>query len=420
MTIKKFQGRTEEEATAKAKEEFGPQTVIMNVKEVRPKGILRSFKTPTFEVTAAIEEVEQPAQAKIPAPIPSVTRNINIAADEPIAIPKPEPVKEMFASVENTWASSMEAQGMEEKKKESVAENNNLEEKLESLQSLLEEKLAPQQPEELPKEAPMDENFKIIKMIYSILLDNEVDEKYVNQIMDEVEKVMKGGASVDLILSSIYQKMILKFGQPQPIEMSERKPKVVFFIGPTGVGKTTTVAKIASRFKVEKGKKVALLTADTYRIAAAEQLRTYANILDTPLNIVYSSEELNEELKKSEEYDLVLVDTAGFSHKNEEQRNETRELIDRVPGEYQKEVYLVLSATTKYRDLIDIADIYKKNFQFKLIFTKLDETSCFGNILNMKLYTGSDLSYSTYGQNVPEDIEIFDTQKIVKLLLGGK
>ena len=263
MTIKKFQGRTEEEATAKAKEEFGPQTVIMNVKEVRPKGILRSFKTPTFEVTAAIEEVEQPVQAKIPAPIPSVTRNINIAADEPIAIPKPEPVKEMFASVENTWASSVEAQGMEEKKKESMAENNNLEEKLESLQSLLEEKLAPQQPEELPKEAPMDENFKFIKMIYSILLDNEVDEKYVNQIMDEVEKVMKGGASVDLILSSIYQKMILKFGQPQPIEMSERKPKVVFFIGPTGVGKTTTVAKIASRFKVEKGKKVALLTADT-------------------------------------------------------------------------------------------------------------------------------------------------------------
>ncbi len=355
--------------------------------------------------------------------MPPAPGNINIAADEPIAIPKPEPVKEMFASVENTWASSMGVQpqipNTEEKKKENAVENN-LEEKLESLQSLLEEKLSPQQPEELPKEAPVDENFKFIKMIYSILLDNEVDEKYVNQIMDEVEKVMKGGASVDLILSSIYQKMILKFGQPQPVELSERKPKVVFFIGPTGVGKTTTIAKIASRFKMEKGKKVALFTADTYRIAAAEQLRTYANIMDTPLNIVYSSEELNEEIKKSEEYDLVLIDTAGFSHKNEEQRNETKELIDRIPGEYQKEVYLVLSATTKYRDLIDIADIYKKNFQFKLIFTKLDETSCYGNILNMKLYTGADLSYSTYGQNVPEDIEIFNTQKIVKHLLGGK
>ena len=392
----------------------------MNVKEIKPKGILRSFKASTFEVTAAVEESEQPA-AKVPAPapLPPLSGNINMAADEPISIPKPEPVKEMFASVENTWASSMPPKAPEEKKKENALENN-LEEKLESLQSLLEKKLAPQQPEELPKEAPVDENFKFIKMIYSILLDNEVDEKYVNQIMDEVEKVMKGGASVDLILSSIYQKMVLKFGQPQPIELSERKPKVVFFIGPTGVGKTTTIAKIASRFKVEKGKKVALFTADTYRIAAAEQLRTYANILDTPLDIVYSSEELNEELHKSEEYDLVLVDTAGFSHKNEEQRNETKELIDQIPGEYQKEVYLVLSATTKYRDLLDIADIYRKNFQFKLIFTKLDETSCFGNILNMKLYTGADLSYSTYGQNVPEDIEIFDTQKIVKLLLGGK
>ncbi len=419
MTIKKFQGKTEEEATAKAKEEFGAQTVIMNVKEIKPKGFLRSFKTSIFEVTAAIEETEQSLASKAPTPLPPLTGNINMAADEPISIPKPEPMKEMFASVENTWASSIGTQNLEEKKKESVIENN-LEEKLESLQSLLEKKLAPQQPQEIPKEVYVDENFKFIKMIYSILLDNEVDEKYVNQIMDEVEKVMKGGASVDLILSSIYQKMILKFGQPQPIEMSGRKPKVVFFIGPTGVGKTTTIAKIASRFKVEKGKKVALFTADTYRIAAAEQLRTYANILDTPLTIVYSSGELNEELKMSEDYDLVLVDTAGFSHKNEEQRNETKELIDKIPGEYQKEVYLVLSATTKYRDLIDIADIYNKHFQFKLIFTKLDETSCFGNILNMKLYTGADLSYSTYGQNVPEDIEIFDTQKIVKLLLGGK
>lgn len=91
-----------------------------------------------------------------------------------------------------------------------------------------------------------------------------------------------------------------------------------------------------------------------------------------------------------------------------------------MPEEFDKDVYLVLSATTKYRDLMEIADVYKENFDFKMIFTKLDETSCYGNILNMKLYTGTDLSYTTYGQNVPEDIEIFNTQNIVKLLLGGK
>lgn len=432
MTIKKFQGKTEAEATAMAREEFGAGTVIMNVKEIKPKGFLRSFKSSTFEVTAAIEEAE-PARAASPAAPAHMppSGNINVAIDEPITIPRPEEVKEVFATVENTWASSMAEEKKEDYKKETMKENNNnsnnnLEEKLESLQSLLEQKLSQpaeeQKEEEFPQDTPMDENLKFVKMIYSILLENEVDEKYVNQIMDEVEKVMKKGASVDYILSSIYQKMILKFGQPQPIQLSVHKPKVVFFIGPTGVGKTTTIAKIASRFKVEKGKKVALYTADTYRIAAAEQLRTYANILDTPLNIVYSSKELNEELTKAqeEEFDLVLVDTAGFSHKNEEQRKETKELIDKVPEEFEKEAYLVLSATTKYRDLLEIADMYKENFKFKMIFTKLDETSCYGNILNMKLYTGADLSYTTYGQNVPEDIEIFNTQNIVKLLLGGK
>lgn len=423
MTIKKFQGKTEEEAITNAREEFGPQTVIMNIKEVKPKGLLRAFKEVTYEVTAAIEEKEPtPVVTKLP-PM-HAPENINLAADEKISIPEPEPgpIKEMFKTVENTWASSMQQNNLEEKDKDSSAENN-LEKKLESLQSLLEKKLSsgPETgTEDIAKEMPTDENLKFLKMIYSTLLENEVDEKYVNQIMDEVEKVMKGGVSVDHILSSIYQKMILKFGQPQPIELTGPKPKVAFFIGPTGVGKTTTIAKIASRFKVEKGKKVALYTADTYRIAAAEQLQTYAKILDTGVTIVYSSEELNEALANAGEYDLVLIDTAGFSHKNEAQRDEMKELIDKVPVEYNKEVYLVLSATTKYRDLIDIADIYKKNFQFKLIFTKLDETIYLGNILNMKLYTGADLSYSTYGQNVPEDIEVFNTQKVVKNLLGGK
>lgn len=422
MTIKKFQGKTEEEATLKAKQEFGAGTVIMNVKEVKPKGLFKAFKNSTYEVTAAMEEKEKtvfPGTQQMPKP-----GKIDFSADETIHIPRPEPEteekpKNESVTAENIWA-SLEEKMKSESKKEAIAENN-LEEKLESLQNLLEKKLAPEEPkEEEPKEVLEDEGFKFLKMIYSILLENEVDEKYVNQIMDEVETVWKNGSSVDHMLSSIYQKMILKFGQPQPIELTENKPKLVFFVGPTGVGKTTTIAKIASRFKVEKGKKVALMTADTYRIAAADQLRTYANILDTPLKVVYSPDELNDTLKEWKEYDLILVDTAGLSHKNEEQRNDTKNLITGVSEEYEKEVYLVLSATTKYRDLKEIADAYKEDFDFKLVFTKLDETTCYGNILNMKLYTGADLSYVTYGQNVPEDIEVFNMQKNVKILLGGK
>lgn len=422
MTIKKFQGKTEEEATLKAKQEFGAGTVIMNVKEVKPQGLFKAFKNSTYEVTAAMEEKEKtvlPRTLEVPKP-----GKIDFSADEAIHIPRPEPEKEEkpkkeSAMAENIWASLEEKMKNESKKEASV--ENNLEEKLETLQNLLEKKLAPEEPkEEEPQGEPEDEGFKFLKMIYSVLLENEVDEKYVNQIMDEVETVWKNGSSVDHILSSIYQKMILKFGQPQPIELTENKPKLVFFVGPTGVGKTTTIAKIASRFKVEKGKKVALMTADTYRIAAADQLRTYANILDTPIKVVYSPDELNDTLKEWKEYDLILVDTAGLSHKNEEQRNDTKNFITGVSEEYEKEVYLVLSATTKYRDLKEIADTYKENFMFKLIFTKLDETTCYGNILNMKLYTGADLSYVTYGQNVPEDIEVFNMQKNVKILLGGK
>lgn len=426
MTIKKFQGRTEEEATLKAKQELGAGTVIMNVKEVKPKGFFKAFKNSTYEVTAAIEETEKPVTLKAQE-MPKVGK-IDISANETIRIPMPEPAKkeeprerlsETSQSVENMWA-SLEEKMKNETKKE-VAVENNLEEKLENLQNLLEKKLAPEEKkEEELQEEPEDEGFKFMKMIYSILLENEVDEKYVNQIMDEVETVRKNGSSVDHMLSSIYQKMILKFGQPQPIELTENAPKLVFFVGSTGVGKTTTIAKIASRFKVEKGKKVALLTADTYRIAAADQLRTYANILDTPIKVIYSPEELNDTLKEWKDYDLVLIDTAGLSHKNEEQREDIKNLITGVSEEYEKEIYLVLSATTKYRDLKDIVDVYKEEFKIKLIFTKLDETSCYGNILNMKLYTGADLSYVTYGQNVPEDIEVFNMQKIVKILLGGK
>ncbi len=413
MTIKKFQGKTEEEATLKAKQEFGAGTVIMNVKEVKPKGLFKAFKSSTYEVTAAMEEKEKtvlPRAQEVPKP-----GKIDFSADETIQIPRPELQREEKSANETVIVENL----INQTKKDVV--ENNLEEKLESLQNFLEKKLAPEEPkEEEPEPEPEGEGFKFLKMIYSVLLENEVDEKYVNQIMDEVETVWKNGSSVDHMLSSIYQKMILKFGQPQPIELTENKPKLVFFVGPTGVGKTTTIAKIASRFKVEKGKKVALMTADTYRIAAAEQLRTYANILDTPIKVVYSPDELNDTLKEWKEYDLILVDTAGLSHKNEEQRNDTKNLITGVSEEYEKEIYLVLSATTKYRDLKEISDAYKEDFNFKLIFTKLDETTCYGNILNMKLYTGADLSYVTCGQNVPEDIEIFNMQKNVKILLGGK
>ena len=430
MTINKFQGKTKEEAIERARAEFGPSAVIMNIKEVRPKGILGIFSATTYEVTAAIEEKE-PVYSPTPSAMTAHAKpreNINLAADEEIAIPQPmrtppreevkpvvkEEPKEIIVDRPSKFA---KLKPQEEEK--SYETEKQFKERLDNLSELLEQKLSAPVEEEVVRKANSEE-LNFVRMIYNTLLKNEVNEKYINQVLDEVEKFIRPGNNVDLILPNIYQKLVLKFGQPKTIELSGKKPNVVFFIGPTGVGKTTTIAKIASKYKVEYNRKVAFITADTYRIAATEQLRVYANILDAPMSIVYSVEDINEAIEKYEDYDLIFVDTAGFSHKNEQQRNDTKRLLEGVKEEYHNEVYLVLSATTKYNDLLDIVDIYNEISKFKLIFTKLDETSSYGNLLNIKLYADADLSYVTIGQNVPDDIEVFDTQKIVKQLLGGK
>lgn len=420
MTINKYQGKTKEEAVEKAKQELGANAVVMNVKEIKPKGVFKAFKGSVYEVTAAVEEKESFPEVKT---APNTQQNkiegISLAADEKFNLSQLQNGRTEQGKLEMPQGRIGQ---MRERRNENSSEG--LEKRLENLSSILEKQLsAEEKRKDTAQEQPQvvnPEGFQFIKMMYRTLLENDVNEIYVNQIMDEAEKVMHTGSSVDSILSNVYQKMILKFGRTELIEQSGKKPKIIFFIGPTGVGKTTTIAKIASKCKVEQGKRVAFLTADTYRIAATEQLRVYANILDAPMSVIYTPEEMNEAIERVGDYNLIFVDTAGFSHKNETQREDIKKLIDGLDSSYEKEVYLVLSATTKYRDLLEIADIYKEIAEYKLIFTKLDETTTYGNILNIKLYSGAGLSYTTNGQNVPDDIEEFDTQKIVKQLLGGR
>lgn len=419
MIINKFQGKTEEEAKKKAKEKLGENCVVMNVREIKPKGMFKGFKSSTYEVTAALEEKEDYGYGSISKP-KKISDSINLTADENIVIPPPEkefvipktPIRPVTRKQEipQEPAANLKKANIIEQNEDEVLQS--IEKRLDNLTNLLDEKNIPVNP-------LSQEELNYIRLIYSTLLDNEVNEKYANQVVEEIEKTIRPGNNLDMILSNFYQKLVLRFGRPQAISLNEHKPKVVFFIGPTGVGKTTTIAKISSKFKLDAHKDIALVTADTYRIAATEQLNVYAEILEVPLKVVYSSEELNEAIAEFADKDVIFVDTAGFSHKNEEQRNSVKKLIAEIPAEIEKEVFLVLSATTKYKDLCNIADIYKDIANYKLIFTKLDETDTYGNLLNIRLYTKTELSYITTGQNVPNDIELLDTQKIVKQLLGG-
>ena len=396
MIIKKFQGKTEIDAIEAAKKEMGSNVVVMNVKDVKKKGLakLLFMKPNLVEVTVAMEEESE-------KPVP---KRVEPREYSPNIIREEAPVYQERRATDNGHSEKV------------------IEEKLESLHSLIEQQLSRENEEEQQKEKPEkpdDSKVVFIKLIYNTLIDNEVDEKYANQLLAEIDKINKPNATIDFILANIYQKMILKFGQPSILTPAATNPKVVFFVGSTGVGKTTTIAKIASKFSVNEKKKVALLTTDTYRIAAAEQLRTYANILDVPFRVIYSTEEIETAIEDFKEYDFILVDTAGHSHHNETQKNNMNHYIHCVKEDVEKEVYLVVSATTKYRDLISIADTYTEMTDYKLIFTKLDETTTLGNLLNLKLHTGADLSYVTCGQNVPDDMEQFNPQATVKQLLGG-
>ncbi len=441
MVIKKFQGKTEAEATEIAKKELGGAVVIMNVRNVKKKGLAGIFRSPMVEVTVALEE-ENEKQSPKP---PTMTALEQLAAKQKQI--NEQRAKEAISSVTSTALSDNVTKSYNEagelmvdskpkmpKKTDGIIADTpplpraDVIEKLDSLENLLKNRLdkdkEPDKKDSDDKEdtgesAESNEQMRFTKLLYNMMIDNEVHEKYAGAIIEEAEKSNKPGIPFDYMLTNIYQKMILKFGNPTVITPAKKGPKIVYFVGPTGVGKTTTIAKIASKLCVEEQKKVALLTADTYRIAAAEQLHTYANILEIPFRIIYSPSEVEQAIEDYHDYDYILVDTAGHSHHNEEQRQATGLMIHSVDDMAECEVYLVLSATTKYRDLISIADTYKEMSNYKIIFTKLDETTSLGNLLNLRLYTGCELSYVTYGQNVPDDIDRFNPQTTVKAILGG-
>lgn len=411
MIIKKYQGKTEAEAMENAKKELGEGIVLMNVKTVKPKGLSKLIKKAYVEITVAKEEEREVTVHK-------------------------ENVAVSLSSFNTKQTTSGNAE--KEKKSQIISEERLLEEKLDSLHSLLEQQIQRREEVKVSDESEdvketkdnknisestqedADKTKAVLSLIRETIVENEVDPKYADSILDEIEKNLKANMPMEHILSNVYQRMILRFGKPECIEPAKEGPKVVFFVGTTGVGKTTTIAKIASKFVVEEKKKLALLTADTYRIAASEQLRTYANILEVPFRVIYTPEELGDAIKDFSSYDYILVDTAGHSQNNDKQRDDMADFVKFAQDKAEQEIYLVVSATTKYKDLKSIADKYKKMFDYKMIFTKLDETSEYGNLLNMKIYTGASMSYITCGQNVPEDIETFNAQSTVKKLLGGK
>lgn len=247
------------------------------------------------------------------------------------------------------------------------------------------------------------------------LLDQDISE----QVLEEMIRWMPAGAlSLDkespeaLAAVTQYCKQLLR--DPGLITLKAGKPRIVALVGTTGVGKTTTLAKIAAKFVLERGTEVALITADTYRISAVEQLKTYSDIIGLPLEIVYSPTELKSAIRKFRSKGLILIDTAGRNQHNDFQ---IQELVDLLAVDSAIEKHLVLSATTKERDAVDVMDRFAPVKPDRLLFTKTDETESIGTVVNLISSRRTRVSYFTNGQSVPDDIEAAGADMLARMLL---
>ena len=389
MKIKKYQGETEEQVIEMAKQELGNDAIVLSIKRITPTGIFSIIKKPYIELTASYDE-----------------NKVNIESKQ----------KGFFIDLKGKISSN---NSLEDKLKEKDNTIEKLEKRIVELEGYLEKAM---------KSLSIDKNStnnkyknQVVQFIYEMLLSKGVHSTVCNEILESVDK--EENQNIDLIVKIVYTKIVEILNQAVcdslEIENDNKtgEAKSIVFLGTTGVGKTTTIAKLSSQLIMNKNKKIGFITSDTYRIAAVEQLKIYAEILGSQVEVVYKIDDVKQKINKLKTInDYIFFDTAGRSHKNEKNMEEIKELLKEIDN---PEIYLVVSSTSNFEDIENIINTYSKFSKFNLIFTKIDETDTIGTILNIAHYGKNKIAYVTVGQNVPSDIEKFSGEKIAKVLLGS-
>lgn len=389
MKMKKYNAPSIAEAMKMIRADLGEDAIILNSKVVVTKKFFGLVKQKSFEVMAGIDRIEsKPSNISLPISpfaVPS----------EPKNMPKPSQLVEQpiqqHPIAENT--------GLTDTLKKEIDDLKSL------MQSMHRQSLQLQYPDEILPAIQLLKYQELSEELIAVLGDKLLKEcKYNRQNLTEKQMM-------DILRDTLKEQL-----EQIPIGGITYNHKYINLFGPTGVGKTTTIAKMAARAVLEKKKKVGFITTDTYRVGAIEQLKTYAGLLQAPVEIVYSAQDYEQALKKLSHLDLVFIDTAGRNYKEVKYVDDLQRLIS-----FNEEIasYLVLSITAKQKDMEKIIEQFSKIPIEKLIFTKIDETNSIGTMINLMIKYNKGVAYYTNGQEVPEDIEEASVERLLNLFFQG-
>jgi flagellar biosynthesis protein FlhF len=378
MKIKRFEAKNMTSALRMIKDELGPDAVILSARSLRKgKGFFGSMKYAGVEVSAAIDN-QRPVIKGTDSPA-----GIDIISDPARArYARSYPVQKTDRILPPVYSAHSQTY---------------------------------RQRHSYRKPSSSNHDSKAYSSLYQKLLDQNVDRSIASELIEEIKRApvspdLPGNEDLRFHLISLLKEMGLVVDETA---FDGGKPKVAAFIGTTGVGKTTSIAKLAALQTIRHGKRVGLITIDNYDICANEQLKAYAQIIGIPLESAFNVTDLKQALKKLKDKELILIDTPGINPRNHNEIQDIKTYMDNVAD---PQIHLVLSAATKSKDLIATTEAFKEIGVSRLMFTKVDESSVFGDVVNVLIRTNIQLSLLSCGRKVPEDIETGSIKKVVDLL----
>ena len=416
MRVKTFEAGTMQDALDVVKKDMGEEAFILSTRTRRRPSALGLGEEAVIEVTAAVDEAQATATVAA-AGGPPLTYGLRPALEAPTPVPTrstappPPPV-----DLQPLRRELLEIKGAVAALKDQETRNATILTELDQLKTLLSRIQRQGMP---PAQLHLPST---LLELYGDLVANDVEPQLALRLCEYAQRALAdqdGDASagrVDPERARLFLRRVIADFIPvaPPIQLDPGKMRVAALVGPTGVGKTTTVAKLAAYAQLKLKQKVALVTLDTYRLGAVDQLQQYAQILQVPMHVALTVEDLRSALRFYQDRALVLIDTPGHSPKDTETLGQLRGFLEELP---EVETHLVLSATTKPRDLLEIATRYEPLHPTRLLFTKLDETSTYGPLLSTLVRVKRPISYLATGQDVPDALELATSRRLADLIL---